>query len=115
MFEEPEAREKIKNIFKNISTMEKSLVPEFKKTLTENEPIGLYIATEDQTDIMWVFGQEEISRMLGGKEALEDITNQLLPTPEDRQEGVVFAILKKVGPIYAIRLEKAVLEEVFLG
>lgn len=114
MFEEPEAREKIKNIFKNISTMETSLVPEFKKTLRENEPIGLYIATEDQTDIMWVFGRDEISRMLGGEEALKDITDQLLPTQEDKEEGVVFAILKKVGPIYAIRLEKAVLEEVFL-
>lgn len=114
MFEEPEAREKIKNIFKNISTMETSLVPEFKKTLKGNEPIGLYIATEDQTDITWIFGKEEISRMLGGEKALEDITDQLLPTPVDKEEGVVMAILKKVGPIYAIRLEKAVLEEVFL-
>ena len=113
MFEEPEAREKIKNIFKNISTMETDLVPEFKKTLKENEPIGLYIATEDQSDITWIFGEKEIGRMLGGKEALEDITNQLLPTPKDREEGVVFAILKKVGPLYAVRLEKEVLKEVF--
>ena len=52
--------------------------------------------------------------MLGGETALDDITEQLLPTPEDKEEGVVFAILKKVGPIYAIRLEKEILSEVFL-
>ncbi len=114
MFEEPEAREKIKKIFKNISTLDKELVPEFKKTLVENEPIGLYIATEDQSDIMWIFGKEEIGRMLGGQDALSEITDQLLPTPADKEEGVLFAILKKVGPIYAIRLEKSVLSEVFL-
>ena len=33
--------------------------------------------------------------------------------PKDREEGVVFAILKKVGPLYAVRLEKEVLKEVF--
>ncbi len=114
MFEEPEAREKIKRIFKNISTLDKELVPEFKKTLVENEPIGLYIATEDQSDITWIFGREEVGRMLGGDEALDSITEQLLPSPKDRREGVVFAILKKVGPLYAVRLEKEVLEEVFL-
>ena len=114
MFEEPEAREKIKKIFKNISTLEKELIPEFKKTLVENEPIGLYIATEDQSDIMWIFGREEVARMLGGEKTLDDITEQLLPTSLDKEEGVVFAILKKVGPIYAIRLEKSVLSEVFL-
>ena len=53
--------------------------------------------------------------MLGGDDALKDIKQQLLPTEEDEKEGVLLAILKKVGPIYAIRLEKAVLEEVFLG
>lgn len=115
MFEEPEAREKIKKIFKNISTLESELVPAFKKALVGNEPIGLYIATEDQSDLMWIFGKKEIGRMLGGEDSLRDITEQLLPTPLDKEEGVVFAILKKVGPLYAIRLEKALLEEVFLS
>ena len=114
MFEEPEAREKIKNIFKNISYMEEDLIPLFKKALEENEPIGLYVATEDQTDLSWVFGPAEVGRMIGGKDSLKDITDQLLPTEEDKEEGIVLAILKKVGPIYAIRLEKAVLTEAFL-
>jgi len=115
MFEHPEAREKIKNIFKNISTLEKELVPEFKKSLEKNEPIGLYVATEDQSDITWLFGKTHIAPMLGGDDALKDVTDQLLPSEEDKKEGVLFAVLKKVGPIYAIRLEKAVLEEVFLN
>ena len=115
MFEHPEAREKIKNIFKNISELEKELVPSFKKSLEEDEPIGLYIATEDQSDITWLFGKTHIAPMIGGDDALKDVTEQLLPSEEDKKEGVVFAILKKVGPIYAIRLEKAVLEEVFLS
>ena len=64
---------------------------------------------------MWLFGKKDIAPMLGGDDALKDIKQQLLPTEEDEKEGVLLAILKKVGPIYAIRLEKAVLEEVFLG
>lgn len=114
MFENPEAREKIKNIFKNISYLEEDLIPLFRKAIEKNEPIGLYVATEDQTDLSWVFGREEVARMLGGDQTLQDITEQLLPAKEDIEEGVVLAILKKVGPIYAIRLEKAVLTEAFL-
>jgi hypothetical protein len=53
--------------------------------------------------------------MLGGDDTLKNVTEELLPSETDKREGVVFAILKKVGPIYAIRLEKAVLEEVFLN
>ena len=53
--------------------------------------------------------------MLGGDDALKNITDQLLPSKEDKKEGVVFAVLKKVGPLYAIRLEKDVLSEVFLS
>ena len=53
--------------------------------------------------------------MLGGSDSLESISEQLLPDEEDKDEGVVFVVLKKVGPIYAIRLEKEVLEEVFLN
>tara|TARA_Y100000389_G_scaffold203611_1_gene252679 strand:+ start:4907 stop:5254 length:348 start_codon:yes stop_codon:yes gene_type:complete len=115
MFEEPEAREKIKKIFSNISTLEEDLVPCFKKSLINNEPIGLYIATEDQSDITWLFGTEDIAPMLGGDDTLKNITDQLLPSEEDKKEGVVFAVLKKVGPLYAIRLEKDVLSEVFLN
>ena len=114
MFEEPEAREKIKNIFKNISYMEEDLIPKFKKSLADNEPIGLYVATQDNTDISWIFGRKQIGDMLGGEEALESITEQLLPEEEDKESGVVRAVLKKVGPIYAIRLEKEVLEDAFL-
>ena len=115
MFEEPENREKIKKIFSNISTLEKELIPSFKKSLIENEPIGLYIATEDQSDITWLFGKEDIAPMLGGYDALKDITDQLLPSDRDKKEGIVFAVLKKVGPLYAVRLEKDVLSEVFLN
>ena len=114
MFEEPEAREKIKNIFKNISYMEEELIPKFKKALEENEPIGLYVATKDNTDLSWVFGKKQVGDMLGGDEALESVTEQLLPEEKDKETGVVLAVLKKVGPIYAIRLEKEVLEDAFL-
>ena len=115
MFEHPEAREKIKSIFKNISRFEEELVPKFRSCLKNNDPIALYVATQDQNDLMWIFEKSEISRMLGGPDSLESISEQLLPDEEDKDEGVVFVVLKKVGPIYAIRLEKAVLEEVFLG
>lgn len=114
MFELPEEREKIKNIFQNLSKQERRLVPMFRKVLKEGGPIGLYVATQDQSDITWLFDKEEIGLMLGGGDALKSITDQLLPTPEDKDKGVLFAIFKKVGPIYSIRLEKAVLEEVFL-
>lgn len=114
MFEHPEAREKIKNIFKNISHLEEELVPRFRECLKNNDPLALYVATQSQDDLTWIFEKKEIERMMGGKDSLKDITEQLLPEEEDKEEGVVFVVLKKVGPIYAIRLEKAILEEVFL-
>lgn len=113
MFEEPESREKIKNIFKNIYSSEEDLIPKFRESIKNNDPIGLYVATKDQSDIMWIFGKKEVSSMLGGEEELQKLLDQLLPTEKDKNDGVLFAILKKVGPIYAIRLEKAILEEVF--
>lgn len=113
MFESQKDREKIKNIFKNISYQEEGLAPLFKKILEKNEPIGLYFATEDQTDVSWVFGADEVGRMLGGIKKLQNITKELLPTEKDLEEYIIFAILKKVGPIYAIKLEKALLTEAF--
>jgi len=113
MFEDPQNRAKIKNIFKNISDLEKELIPKFRKAIKTSGPIALYIATKDQDDITWLFDRKEIALMLGGTDSLENITEELLPTPQDKKEGVVFAVLKKVGPIYAIKIEKAVLEEVF--
>lgn len=114
MFELPEEREKIKDIFQNLSRQERKLVPMFRRVLEEGGPIGLYVATQDKSDITWLFDKKEIALMLGGEDALISITNQLLPTEEDKKAGVLFAIFKKVGPIYSIRLERAVLEEVFL-
>tara|TARA_S200002703_G_scaffold83223_1_gene71658 strand:- start:1016 stop:1360 length:345 start_codon:yes stop_codon:yes gene_type:complete len=114
MFEHPEAREKIKSIFKNISRFEEELVPKFRSCLKNNDPIALYVATKDQDDLMWIFEKDEISRMMGGDESLESVSEQLL-ADDGNNEGVVFVVLKKVGPIYAIRLEKEVLEEVFLN
>lgn len=114
MFENPKDRAKIKNIFKNISDVEKELVPKFKFALKNSNPIALYIATKDQNDITWLFDYKEIALMLSGEDSLESVTEQLLPTPQDKKDGLVFVIFKKVGPIYAIRLEKAILEEVFL-
>lgn len=114
MFELPEEREKIKNIFQNLSKQERKLVPMFRKVLEEGGPIGLYVATQDQSDITWLFDEKEIALMLGGEDALISITNQLLPTEEDKKEGLLFAIFKKVGPIYSIRLQRSILEEVFL-
>jgi len=114
MFEDPKNREKIKNIFQNLSEDESELVPMFKRAIKENGPIALYVATKDKSDITWLFDKQEIALMLGGDDALKSITNQLLPTEKDKQEGMVFVIFKKIGPLYSIRLEKAVLEEVFL-
>jgi hypothetical protein len=113
MFEDPENRQKIKEIFENLSYQEKRLVPMFKKTLEDGGPIGLYVATKDQKDITWLFDEKEIALMLGGEDALISVTSQLLPTKEDKEDGVLFVIFKKVGPIYSIRIERAVLEEVF--
>ena len=88
MFEHPEAREKIKSIFKNISVLEKELIPAFKKSLRENEQIGLYIATEDQSDITWLFGETHIAPMLGGDDTLKNVTEELLPSETDKREKV---------------------------
>ena len=60
MFENPKDRAKIKNIFKNISDVEKELVPKFKFALKNSNPIALYIATKDQNDMYFRKGQLNI-------------------------------------------------------
>lgn len=114
MFELPEERKKVKEIFQNIYQKDKALVPLFKNALKNNDPIGLYVATQSNDDILWLFDKKEIGLMLGGANALNSIIDQLLPTEEDKKNEIVMVILKKVGPIYSIRLSKSILEEVFI-
>ena len=113
MFENPQDRKKIKSIFENLYRDEKELVPMFKKIVREGGPIALYVATKDNSDITWMFDKDEISEMLGGKDALDSVTDQLLPTKKDKEEGIIFVIFKKIGPLYSVRLEKAILHETF--
>jgi len=113
MFENPQDRKKIKSIFENLSRDEKELTPMFKKIAQEGGPIALYVATKDNSDITWMFDKDDISEMLGGRDTLDSVTDQLLPTEKDKEEGIIFVIFKKIGPLYSVRLERAILQETF--
>lgn len=114
MFDSPEEQDKIKTIFEGIYSKEKILIPRFREALINNDPIGLYVATKDQSDISWIFDTKQIELMLGGRDAYISIKEQLLPTREDSDEYLMMVVFKKVGPIYSLRLKKSILEEVFL-
>lgn len=115
MFEDKESREKLKNIFNNISKLETDLVPSFKECLENNEPIGIYVATKDKTDVEWVFGSKEISSMLGGEKFLKEAYEKMFSLGEKEEDWIVFAVLNKVGPIYITRFDKNLLKEVFIN
>lgn len=80
--------------------------------LAHKTPFALYVATADRSDCMWVFDPETVYQMVGGKSRYEEIFNSLFPTDEEKVTGVVFFILRKVGPLYSIRVDTELIDEI---
>lgn len=80
--------------------------------LVHRTPFALYIATADRSDCTWIFDPQTIYGMVGGEDRYDKVFNSLFPTEEDRSVGIAFFILKKVGPLYSMRVGIDVIDEI---
>jgi len=80
--------------------------------LAHRTPFALYIATADRSDCLWIFDSDTVYQMIGGKDAYDKIKESLFSTEEEKSTGVVFFILRKVGPLYSIRIDIELIDEI---
>lgn len=74
-------------------------------------PFALYIATADKTNCSWIFDKDVVYGMLGGEDKYKTIQNSMDPETDGDAE-IIFFIFKKVGPLYAIRVDIETIEEI---
>jgi len=89
-------------------------IESLKRVHRHKSPLALYIATLDRMDVTWLFDKDEIYYMIGGEDTYNQILEQILPTELDKQSGIVFFIFKKIGPLYSVRLELDVIEDIII-
>lgn len=80
--------------------------------LVHRTPFALYIATADRSDCTWIFDPQTIYHMVGGEHKYKAIFGSLFPTEEDKSVGIVFFIFKKVGPLYSVRVDIELIDEI---
>jgi hypothetical protein len=110
-FNTQEEREALKKSLLNTEDLNETLEC-LEHVLVHRTPFALYVATADRTDCMWIFDPGTVYEMVGGEKKYKEIYEEMFPTEEDKSIGVIFFILKKVGPLYSIRLSIEVIEEV---
>jgi hypothetical protein len=74
-------------------------------------PFALYIATADKTNCSWIFDKDIIYSMLGGEDKYKKIQASTDSENSDTEE-VTFFIFKKVGPIYAVKVDIEVIDQI---
>jgi hypothetical protein len=80
--------------------------------LTHKSPFALYVATADRKDCTWIFDPTTIYQMVGGESTYDRIYDELFPSDEEKAVGIIFFIFKKVGPIYSIRIDLDLINEI---
>ncbi len=80
--------------------------------LIHRTPFALYVATADRSDCTWIFDPETIYQMVGGEDKYNSIFDSLFYTEEERAVGIVFFIFRKVGPIYSVKVDLELIDEI---
>jgi hypothetical protein len=104
-------RESLKESLKNTENLSET-VECLEHVLAHRTPFALYVATADRTDCMWIFDPDTVYQMVGGKDKYDEIFDTLFVTEEERFVGVVFFIFRKVGPLYSIRVDISLIDEI---
>lgn len=110
-FNTQEEREALKQSLLNTENLNETLEC-LEHVLVHRTPFALYVATADRTDCMWIFDPDTVYEMVGGEKKYKEIYGEMFPTEEDQSVGIIFFILKKVGPIYSIRLGIDLINEI---
>ena len=75
-------------------------------------PFALYIATADRSNCMWIFDSETIYDMLGGQDIHDKTFRKVFSEGAEREEGILFYVLRKIGPVVAVRLNEDTIRSV---
>ena len=67
-------------------------------------PFALYIATADRSNCMWIFDPDTVCEMLGGEDIHDKTFRSVFVDDAEREQGILFYVLRKVGPIITIRM-----------
>ena len=106
-----EEKKSLKQSLKNTDNLNDTLLC-LEQVLAQRTPFALYIATADRTNCTWIFDPQTVYQMVGGEEKYNRIFDSLFPSEEDKSCGVVFFILRKVGPLYSIRVDVELIDEI---
>jgi hypothetical protein len=104
-------RQSLKNSLKNTEDLQETL-KYLEYVLAYRTPFALYIATADRSDCMWIFDPGTVYRMIGGEHNYDRIRENLFPTEEEEATGIVFFIFRKVGPIYSIKVDIDMIDQI---
>lgn len=80
--------------------------------LENHTPFGLYIATADRSNCMWLFDPPTLYEMLGGQDIHDKTFRSVFTDEDERSNGVLFYVLKKVGAVVVVKLSVDTVREV---
>lgn len=89
-----------------------SVLESLSYVLENKTPFGLYVATADRSSCMWIFDPPTLYEMLGGEDIHSKTFKSVFETESEREHGILFYVLKKIGPIVAIKLSDETIESV---
>jgi hypothetical protein len=103
-------KQSLKESLKNTEDLDQTLLC-LECILEYKTPMALYIATADQSDCTWIFDADMIYGMVGGKKKYTEIHKTIF-SEDSEEEGILFFIFKKVGPLYSVRVDLQTIEEI---
>lgn len=104
-------KKSLKESFKNTENLQETLEC-LEHILANRTPFALYVATADRSDCTWIFDPQTIYQMVGGESKYSSIFESLFVSDEEKATGVVFFIFRKVGPIYSVRIDIELIDEI---
>ena len=110
-FNTEEEKQALKHSLLNTEDLKETLEC-LEVVLISRTPFALYVATADRSDCTWIFDPETIYQMVGGEKKYNEIKDSILTTEEEKSVGVIFFIFKKVGPLYSIRVDIDLIDEI---
>ena len=79
--------------------------------LEHHTPFGLYIATADRSNCSWIFDPPTLYEMLGGEDIHNKTFKSVFKDDIERSHGVLFYVLRKIGPIIAVKLSDIAIQK----
>lgn len=110
-FNTQEERDALKQSLLNTENLSEALEC-LEHVLVNRTPFALYVATADRTNCMWIFDPNTVYEMLGGEDIHDKTFRSVFIDDIERSQGILFYVLRKVGPAMVIRLSDTSLRDV---